>query len=108
MKTTFTIMMMTLLVASRASANDDLNNLQAMYMLSASQSLCAFPMSLAEKAKLDKAAEFLEAKLSYDAAKAAAYFSQVKAAVEAQKAQLCKADGEWSKTYTAALAGLPE
>jgi hypothetical protein len=107
MKTVFACVML-LLASAAARADDDLNNLQAMYMLSASQELCAFPLTATEKAKLEKSAKFLEAKLSYDAAKAAEYFAKVKAAVAAQKDELCKAGGEWSKTYTAALAGLPD
>jgi hypothetical protein len=99
---------MGMLAAPAAFAGADEDNLQAMYMLRASQSLCDFAMSEAEAAKLKKAATFLEEKLKYDAAKADAFFKRVKDAVDEQKADLCKKDGEWAKTYASALAGLPE
>jgi hypothetical protein len=91
-----------------ARADDNLDNLQAMYMLSASQEICGLAMSEAEAAKLAKASAMLEERLGFDQAKAEAFFAKVKGAVESQKADMCNASGEWAQTYAAALAGLPE
>jgi hypothetical protein len=94
--------------ASPVFADQNEDNLQAMYMLRASNELCDFPLSEVEAAKLKKAATFLEGKIGFDAAAADAFYSKVKTAFEGQKADLCKPDGEWRKTYGDALSGLPE
>jgi hypothetical protein len=91
-----------------AHADEDRDNLQAMHMLKASGAICGFPMSEGESARLVKATVFLEKKLKYDAARAKAYYDEVEAAFEQQKSDLCDANGDWRKTYAAALAGLPE
>jgi aryl-alcohol dehydrogenase-like predicted oxidoreductase len=97
-----------LALASSAYADEDRDNLQAMHMLKASGAVCGFEMSESEAARLAKASAFLERKLKYDAARAKAFYDEVAGAFEAQKADLCDANGEWRKTYASALAGLPD
>ncbi len=108
MKLMFAATGLSLLMFAAAHADQNEDNLQAMYMLKASQEICDFPMGEAESAKLQKASALLEKKLGYDASKATTFYGKVKAAVEAQKTDLCKPDGDWSKTYNTALAGLPD
>lgn len=97
-----------IVLAGAARADETLDNLQAMYMLNASQEVCGLAMTEAEAAKLARAATRLEERLGFDQAKAEAFYGKVKSAVESQKAELCAESGEWAKTYAAALAGLPE
>jgi hypothetical protein len=89
-------------------AEQTLETLRSMLMLRASQELCAFGMSEPESIKLMHAVERLQARLAYGSADIQAEYNTIQARMADLKTDLCKPDGDWARTYAAALSGLPE
>jgi hypothetical protein len=89
-------------------AEQTLETLRSMLMLRASQELCAFAMSEPESIKLTHAVERLQTRLDYASADIQAEYIAVRARMTDLKPDLCKPNGDWAKTYAAALSGLPQ
>lgn len=89
------------------SAPEPMDNLTALYMVRASEPLCGFKMTDAQRAETLKAARFFEEKLQLSKEKAEELYNKVVASMEAQKGSgLCDANGEWSRAFKQTVENL--
>jgi hypothetical protein len=84
-----------------------MDNLTALYMVRASESLCGFKMSDEQRGEALKASRFLEEKLELSSEKADELYKKVVKSMEAQKAGgLCDPNGEWAGAFKQAVENL--
>lgn len=85
---------------SAQNASERMDNLTALYMVRASESLCGFQMTEEQRREVLKASQFLEEKLGLSKEKAVELYMKVVQSMEAQKAGgLCDPNGEWAQAF---------
>lgn len=82
------------------NASERMDNLTALYMVRASESLCGFQMTDEQRREVLKASQFLEEKLGLSKEKAVELYMKVVQSMEVQKAGgLCDPNGEWAQAF---------
>ena len=89
-----------LTTANAQTAAERMDNLTALYMVRASESLCGFKLTGEQRREVLKASQFIEGKLGLSKQKTDELYKQVVQSMEAQKAGgLCDPDGEWAQAF---------
>ena len=87
--------------ACAQSNSERTDNLTALYMLRASESLCGFKMTDEQRGEVLKASQYFEGQLGLSKEKADELYGKVVQSMEAQKAGgLCDSKGEWAQAFT--------
>jgi hypothetical protein len=99
-----------LLLGSPALAQStgvDRDQLTALHRIAAAREVCGFPMSGAERTRLDEATALLRTKTAMTESEAAAAYETVRKRVEAERRpDTCATDGAFFQVYRTALDAL--
>ena len=93
--------------AGAQTDSERMDNLTALYMVRASESLCGFMMTDEQRSEVLKATQFFEGKLGISKEKAVELYRKVVQSMEAQAAGgLCDSNGEWAQAFKQTVGNL--